>query len=120
VVDQDELYAVLLAWALGPTIKNIGSYTDLSKDYQQRTGVWIDPRTGWDEPLGQLNRHLHTRGAPPLSALVINHQLNEPGARFWGSAPNVPPKPPVLQQRQGIWALLVKQVLAYPWPPTRP
>ena len=121
-VDQDVLYQLLCNWAQSLPSKQIGTYTRLSQEYYAQTKVWIDPHYGWSAPLGELNNHLHVKlpGSPPLSALVYNESENEPGPGFWGSAPNVPPRPAQMQQAQAIWQGIVKQVINFTWPARRP
>jgi hypothetical protein len=44
----------------------------------------------------------------------------QPGGGFWGCAPNVPPRPAREPDRDAEWIRIVKDVLAYNWPPTLP
>ncbi len=110
----DDLYVVLRAWALA---KQRRTYTELSHQYQARTGHWFEPHGSWDRPLGALNQRLHSAiGAPALSALVVLKDVGEPGAAFWGCAPNVPPRPRSEIDRLAEWSRIVGDVHAYDWP----
>jgi hypothetical protein len=116
----DDLYVVLRAWAVARP-GQIHTYTELSKQYQARTGDWFDPHGSWDEPLGALNQRLHGFGAPALSALVVlNKDPPEPGGGFWGCAPSVPPRPRTEMQRLLTWQAIVKAVHTFRWPSSLP
>jgi hypothetical protein len=115
--DLDDLYVVLRQWALGVGPQ---TYTDLSHAYHTRTGVWFEPHRSWDQPLGILNNRLAALGAPALSALVILKGENEPGAKFWGCAPNVPSRPKNDLARLTEWNRIVTAVRTYPWPEVLP
>jgi len=114
--DPDDLYAVLIKWA---SKRRWRPYTQLSHDYQARTGDWFEPHGSWDHPLGDLNRRLAPTGAPPLSALVVVQGTDRPGRGFWGSAPNVPISSNELE-REAAWGRIVEEVFAYPWPHNLP
>ncbi len=116
-VNIDELYVVLRGWAIA---KKIHTYLDLSKQYEARTHEWFEPHGSWDVPLGSLNLHLHQHGAPALSALVVVGATGEPGGGFWGSAQSVPSRPKSDVERLAAWSKIVKDVHAYPWPPSLP
>jgi hypothetical protein len=109
----DDLYVVLRSWALA---KQMHTYTDLSREYQTRTGDWFEPHGGWDASLGALNQRLHSANAPALSALVILKDAKEPGSGFWGSAPSVPPRPKGEVERVAEWSNIVATVHGYAWP----
>jgi hypothetical protein len=115
--DIDQVYAVLRQWAADGKPQ---TYGDLSRDYHARTGHWFEPHGSWDAPLGDLNKHLASVGLPALSALVILHDANEPGAGFWGCAPTVPHRPRNDIQRITEWDRIVKTVIAQSWPPVLP
>lgn len=115
--DLNHVYAVLRQWALAGTPR---AYSQLSHDYHTRTGVWFEPHGSWDAPLGELNNHLATVGAPALSALVILHGENEPGSGFWGCAPNVPHRPRDDIQRLTEWNQIVQAIFAHNWPAVLP
>jgi len=116
----DDLYVVLRAWAVAKP-GQINTYTELSKQYQTRTGDWFEPHGSWDQPLGALNKQLHGIGAPALSALVVlNKDPPEPGGGFWGCAPNVPPRPKADIQRLADWSRIVAAVHGYAWPAALP
>lgn len=115
--DPDDLYAVLVKWVSGARPQ---TYGDLSRDYEARTGDWFEPHGSWDHPLGALNQRLGKVGAPALSALVVLQDSSEPGAGFWGSAPNVPQRPRDEVTRLVEWSRIVKDVLAYQWPRNLP
>ena len=115
--DLDELYAVLLEWAVAGKPQ---SYGDLSRAYQARTGDWFESYRSWGTPLCKLNNRLDAVGAPALSALVIRKDTKQPGRRFWDSAPNVPKRPQNDSARRSKWKRILKDVLAYQWPPTLP
>lgn len=113
----EHVYAVLRQWA---TTKQPQSYRRLSHDYHALTGAWFEPHGSWDTPLGELNKHLASVGAPALSALVILQGNNEPGAGFWGCAPNVPHRPREGIQRVTEWNRIVQEVIAHNWSATLP
>lgn len=116
--DVDQLYSILRSWAQVGR-HQIRSYLELSLAYRDRTGEWFDPDDSWDALLGQLNRRICvTMQGPALSALVVRNALREPGDGFWGSASNVPERPPVELERFEAWARIVKDVLEYEWPET--
>ena len=116
--NQDALYSVLREWAVQ---RKVDSYTALSQAYQARTGDWFEPHGSWDDPLGELNRHLHhATGAPALSALVVLKNSGEPGAKFWACSPNVPARPNTELLRLTEWSRIVAAVHAYTWPVLRP
>jgi hypothetical protein len=111
--DIDALYQVLREWAVSGNPK---FYTDLSREYNKRTGDWFEPHGSWDIPLGELNKRLASIGAPALSALVILKEKKEPGGSFWGCASNVPPRPRNDIMRIAEWTRIVNAIYAYPWP----
>jgi hypothetical protein len=113
----EHVYAVLRQWAATGRPQ---TYRQLSDDYHALTGVWFQPHGNWDAPLGELNNHLASIGAPALSALVILQGQNEPGGGFWGCAPNVPHRPRNDIQRITEWNRIVQDVIAYNWPLTLP
>jgi hypothetical protein len=116
--EVDDVYAILRRWAVA---KKIHTYTDLSVEYQARTGDWFEPHGSWDAPLGDLNQHLYDAlEAPAISALVVLKAEREPGGNFWGCAPNVPSRPPTDIARLAEWARIVKDVHAYKWPAALP
>jgi len=96
------------------------TYTELSEAYMKRSGDWHEPHGTWDEPLGELNRRVHAAGCPAISALVVLKATSQPGGRFWGSAPNVPPRPKNDMARLTTWQAILKAVHAFPWPATVP
>lgn len=115
--DIDNIYAVLRQWAVAGKPQ---TYTQLSHDYLARTGEWYEPHGSWDAPLGELNTHLASVGAPALSALVVLHETKEPGDGFWGCASNVPPRPRKDIDRLAEWSRIVKAVICFSWPVALP
>ncbi len=115
--DIDDLYAVLRTWT-GARGKP-GTYTELSQQYQARTGDWFEPHGTWDRPLGELNQRLAAVGAPALSALVVLQETQRPGGGFWGCASNVP-SPRNESEREKEWVRIVREVLHYSWPAALP
>ncbi|MBK9265979.1 MAG: hypothetical protein IPM54_40115 [Polyangiaceae bacterium] len=113
----DDLYIVLSQWAAAGKPQ---TYKQLSRAYQARTGDWVEFYGGWDAPLGELNNRLASIGAPAISALVILQGQNEPGGGFWGSAPNVPPRPKRYDDRIAEWSRILRDVLTHRWPPMLP
>jgi len=113
----EDLYSILRNWALA---KKPRTYGDLSRAYQERTGVWFEPHGNWDRPLGELNNRLATIGAPALSALVILQGANEPGGGFWGCSPNAPRRPANEIERLEKWNSILEEVRAYSWPENLP
>ena len=67
-------------------------------------------------PLGELNVFLSSIGAPAISALVTLKETNEPGAAFWGCAPNVPSRPRNDIERLTEWSRIVERVIGFKWP----
>lgn len=119
--DVNLVYVILRAWA--ESRRSVRSYTDLSTSYRDAAGgVWFEPHGSWDHPLGSMNRRLATIGAPALSALVTLQSTNEPGGQFWGSAPNVPPRPKTNQACTAEWVRIVQSIEAFRgrWPPALP
>lgn len=117
--DIAHVYAVLRQWA------TVGkgrpqTYTQLSHDYQARTGEWFEPHGSWDAPLGELNQLLASAGAPALSALVVLQETKEPGEGFWGCASNVPSRPKKDIDRLTEWSRIVSAILNFKWPATIP
>lgn len=113
----ENLYTILRQWAQAGEPQ---SYGDLSRAYQAQTGDWFEPHGTWDALLGELNRRLAGVRAPALSALVILQGANEPGAGFWGCAPNVPNRPANDVDRVAVWTDIVTAVCNYPWPEAFP
>lgn len=111
--DIDELYGILRGWARAGTPQ---TYGELSREYHETTGEWFEPHGCWNGPLGELNNRLAAMGAPAISALVILQDRNEPGAGFWGCAPNVPPRPRDETTRLDEWNRILVAVCAYEWP----
>ena len=118
-VQLDDLYVVLRSWAVAKVAKP-QSYSELSRQYKIRTSDWFEPHGSWDRSLGELNQRLHEHAAPALSALVVVNNSQEPGGGFWGSAPNVPPRPKSEVERLAEWSRIVKEVLAFDWPAKLP
>jgi len=115
----DDLYVVLRGWAVAKP-GQIHPYSELSRQYQARTGDWFEPHGSWDAPLGALNNRLHAVGAPALSALVVLKETRIPGDDFWGSAPNVPARPKGEIERLAEWSKIVAKVHGYAWPNALP
>ena len=116
--DIDALYVVLTGWAAAKQVK---TYGDLSREYQQSHGTWFEPHGTWDGPLGDINRRLAKKRLPALSALVVlAHENREPGGGFWGCAPNVPPRPKSDIERLTVWSKIVTAVHAMKWPSALP
>jgi len=111
--DIHQVYFILRQWA---TTGKPQSYTQLSLDYYAQTNNWFEPHGSWDITLGELNTHLAAMGAPALSALVILQRNNEPGASFWGCAPNVPRRPKDNIERISQWNSIVRLVIDFKWP----
>lgn len=96
--------------------KGIMTYTELSDEYYKRTNDAHDPHGTWDEPLGELNRILHALNWPPISAVVVLKETNEPGGKFWGSSPSIPPCPKNDIDRVTTYAKILSRVHAANWP----
>ncbi|MFN5297832.1 MAG: hypothetical protein ACK5HA_05995 [Planctomycetaceae bacterium] len=107
------LYGILRGVAAN---RGVITYAQLSDAYPNAEGDPINPQYGWNQPLGELNVSLHRAGCPPLSAVVISQERNEPGNGFWGSAPNVPPRPTNEIERLETWHGLLDQVYGHRWP----
>lgn len=108
-----QIYTVLRQWTAA---KRPNTYTQLSHDYQLRTGIYFEPHGSWDAPLGEINRLLSSNAAPAISALVILKETKEPGAAFWGCAPNVPARPRTDIERLTAWSRIVTEVIEFTWP----
>lgn len=111
------VYSILRSWALKGEPR---TYSDLSREYEVKTGEWHEPHGSWDIPLGELNTRLASAGAPALSALVILKTANEPGAGFWGCASNAPARPTSELARLEVWQDVVHQIREYQWPASLP
>lgn len=111
--DIDVVYSILREWAGRGEPR---TYADLSREYQSRTGDWLEPHGNWDGPLGDINRILAAKSAPALSALVILQDRNEPGGGFWGCANNVPSRPSSESERIREWNRILKDVIGHKWP----
>ena len=107
------LYSILRDIASRP---DIITYSELSHAYYAATNEWHDPHGSWDFPLGELNIRLHDLGLPPLSAVVVLNETKEPGGRFWGSTPGIPPRPNNDLERTISWSNIVNAVQATRWP----
>ena len=115
--DIGHIYAVLRQWAIAGEPR---TYTQLSLDYHARTGEWFEPHGSWGAPLGELNNHLASVGAPALSALVTLKETNRPGGEFWGCAPNVPPRPKNDDDRDEAWCHILDSIGKFDWPTSLP
>jgi hypothetical protein len=116
MVSYENLYNILTDIAKSKTIIY---YKDLSSKYILKFGgEKIDPHNGWNIPLGKLNQIVYDRdnNAPPISAIVLSKATNRPGSGFWGSAKNVPKRPPSDEAADEKWDELVKKVYEYKWP----
>ncbi len=101
-------------------------YTELSEQYEQETGTWIDPHLGWRFPMAEIAKHCASlcrpRHQPILSALVINNPEGQlelpgrPGMGFWGlqtdSGQQLTPAEPSEEAWIGMVAAVHRQV----WP----
>ena len=116
-MDLEALYKVLVTVARG---QQQITYGELSRRYHQVTGDWHEPHGSWDEPLGVINRTLHAAALPPLSAVVILQDEQEPGGRFWGSSPGVPGRPPNEVARVATYSRILGSVLGASWPGAMP
>ena len=103
---------ILVEWAKKRTPN---TYSELSKAYRKKTGEWHEPHGTWDHHLGDINRSLAEKGAPPISALVIRKDTIEPGGKFWGCAPNVPERSKDVKTRMVKWVKLLNAVFDYDW-----
>ena len=123
-IDLSLLYDILRSVALlrPPLADGRGTiyYSELSKEYEVRTGDWFEPHGSWDQPLFDLNDRLQksSPALPPLSAVVTRKsqsQREEPGRGFWGS-PGVPDEPPDSSQRYNLWREILSDVHKTKWP----
>ena len=117
--DINVVYEILRSWATARKVQ-VKPYGDLSREYQQSTGVWLEPHGTWDAPLGAINQRLAKQGLPAISALVVLKEKGEPGGAFWWCAPNVPPRPKGDVERVAEWSRFVKEVGAAKWPNALP
>jgi hypothetical protein len=115
-VDFDALYVILAVVAHHDQL----TYSELSHRYYDATQDWHEPHGSWDEPLGQLNQMLHAVHWPPLSAVVVLQGTGGPGGGFWESSPNIPAQPADDVQRIALYAQILGQVHAAPWPAAFP
>ena len=111
------LYSILRDAARG---RRQVTYVDLAHQYNLHSGTSHGPRGVWDEPLGDLNRQLAETDQPPLSGVVVLKSTGEPGQDFWGSCGRVPSRPSDPVQRQSLYARILEEVFAHPWPETLP
>ncbi len=109
MMDYDKLYAILRGIAItqGSPIR----YGDLSNQYAQATGDYIDPHMGWSEPLLEVLKWCRKNKLPPLSALVVNED-GMPGSGFWGQE-GLPPKPSLTD-----WVTMCRNIYVANWPAT--
>lgn len=109
-VDQQKLYVILAGWA---GAQHIGSYIELSTEYEKTTGDWIDHHLGWARPLGVLNNTIYDAwGAPAITRVVCRQGTDDPGPGFYDCAPNA---------ASGMNLNKIKRdVFAYTWPPKLP
>jgi hypothetical protein len=96
------------------------TYTELSEAYAAKSGEWIEPHGGWDDPLGELNRALQSAGHGPLSAVVVLKETREPGGKFWESSSNVPRRPANGMARSVEYGRILGEVHASQWPDSLP
>lgn len=115
--DPNDLYAVLVKWARN---NKRGTYAELSRDYEVRTGESFSPHGSWDQPLGEVNRRLAAASAPALTAIVVRGDTGRPGGNFWGCASNVPSRPRSELDRETVWGSIIDAVSAYDWPRNLP
>lgn len=111
-ISIETIYEILIKWANNNTAK---TYTDLSSEYQEKTGIWLEPHGSWDKPLGELANILFDAGYPPLTALVVLKGKNEPGNDFWGCAPNVPKRPKNENERLTEWIRMTNDCYSCTW-----
>ena len=111
-VNLADMYVILAAAA-----RNGGqlTYTQLSQKYFDRTGDWHEPHGSWDLPLGELNRDLHVLRWPPLSAVVVLKETQEPGGLFWESSSNIPSRPSNDIAQIAAYSQILGQVHAAHW-----
>ena len=116
-VSLEVLYDILTKWAGDRTAK---TYSELSNEYHTETTMWLEPHGSWDKPLGELANILSNAGMPALTALVVLKGKNEPGADFWGCAPNVPNKPTDEMVKIEEWLRMTNECYSHIWSPNLP
>jgi hypothetical protein len=115
-VDLHVLYRLLRAVAAAG---GMITYGDLSGQYEQQTGDWIDPHRGWGLPLAEIDRRCvglcQGDHRPIISAIVVS-QEGMPGGGFWGiqGGDGVPVKPAVPDDE--AWVRMVEAVHEQGWP----
>lgn len=122
-VDLHTLYRLLRAVA---TRSDLIVFTQLSEQYEQQTGDWVDPHLGWRFPLVTIARRCtglcRLQHRPILSAIVINNPEGpsdlpgRPGLGFWGlrtgdGATLTPDRP-----SEDAWVAMCGAVYRQEWP----
>jgi hypothetical protein len=122
-VDLNILYRLLRAVAVR---KDLIVYTQLSEQYEQETGDWVDPHLGWRFPLANIAYRCaglcRPKHQPILPAIVINNPegpselRGRPGLGFWGlrSAAGVVLTPD--RPSEDAWVAMCGAVYRQEWP----
>lgn len=119
------VYRILRAVALRQlnlSMPGFISYTELSQQYYQETGVWIEPHDGWDTALADIDRRcvgLFEGDFRPVLSVLVVHQGGDrrPGAGFWGI--RLPDGREVTPDHasEEDWVAMCTAVYAHNWPP---
>lgn len=113
-MDLAVLYSILVEVARRGGFISYGELTDF---YDELTDQQIDYTVASaNNPLTDLNRHLHAVGLPPLSAIVGNPKTKEPGGGFWRSTPGIPRRPEQDERRQQVYSEILQNVYDTVWP----
>jgi hypothetical protein len=119
-----DVYDILI-WTA--RVKETISYTRLSEEYRSKKHTYYPPRGTWDVPLGEINNILYaySNEFPALSAVVVHKpsypgEETLPGDGFWGCCPNVPPKPPTLDEQKDVHRRILRMVWDTKWPDRLP
>lgn len=96
------------------------TYGELSQAYRNQTGVWFEPHGSWDAVLDRLNKRLEAADLPPLSAVIVNQETQEPGGGFWGCCARTRNPPRRAEDRRLEHIMILREVYDAEWPRTLP
>jgi hypothetical protein len=115
--DDQVTYQILRETARDRTTR---TYGELSQLYRDRTGVWFEPHGSWDQMLDNINKRLESVDLPPLSAVIVNQDTQEPGGGFWGCCARTQNPPRLAEDRRLEHIVILHDVYAASWPSRLP
>jgi hypothetical protein len=115
--DEDITYDILRQIAIDRTTR---TYGELSQLYLDRTRIWFEPHGSWDQVLDRINKRLEARNLPPLSAVIVNQETQEPGGGFWGCCARTRNPPRRAEDRRLEHIVILNEVYDVSWPATLP